>query len=97
MFSVTSRYHGIETARMSLPGGREITYVRRRFLPSGTPTVVAGHTVSQGERLDNVTARYLGDPERFWQLCDANDAMRPDELTAETGRLLVIPVPQGGL
>ncbi|QUC58077.1 LysM domain-containing protein [Streptomyces sp. A2-16] len=96
MFAVTSRYHGIETAALSLPGGREVRYVRRRFLPSGAPDVVALHTVGQGERLDNITARHLGDPERFWQLCDANGAMRSDELTAEIGRLLVIPVPQGG-
>ena len=35
----------------------------------------------QGDRLDNIAARYLGDPEQFWRICDANGAMRPDELT----------------
>ncbi|GAA1913700.1 hypothetical protein GCM10009837_42990 [Streptomyces durmitorensis] len=98
MFSVTSRYRGIDTARLTLPGGRDTVYVRRRFLPAGPPTAVATeHTVAQGERLDNITARYLGDPEQFWQLCDANGAMRPVELTAVTGRRLVVPVPRGGL
>ena len=39
----------------------------------------------QGDRLDNVTAKYLGDPEQFWRLCDANGAMRPEELTETIG------------
>ena len=34
-----------------------------------------------GDRLDNVSAQYLGDPEQFWRLCDANNAMEPEELT----------------
>ncbi|MFI2346425.1 LysM domain-containing protein [Streptomyces sp. NPDC019443] len=98
MFSVTSRYRGIDIAHLTLPDGRDTVYVRRRFLPVGPPAaVVAEHTVAQGERLDNITARYLGDPEQFWQVCDANGAMRPGELTSLTGRRLVVPVPQGGL
>ena len=51
------------------------------------------HTVTQAERLDNVTAQYLGDPEAFWRICDANLALLPADLVAETGRILVIPVP----
>ncbi|MFF5009612.1 LysM peptidoglycan-binding domain-containing protein [Streptomyces phaeochromogenes] len=98
MFSTTSRYHGIETTRLTRPDGREIAYARRRFLPPGPPaTVGTEHTVTQGERLDNITARHLGDPERFWQICDANEAMRPAELTVGPGRRLVIPLPQGGI
>ena len=40
------------------------------------------------------TARYLGDPEQFWRLCDANAALRPDELM-EVGRWLRITLPEG--
>jgi hypothetical protein len=58
--------------------------------------IIAEHTVEEGDRLDNVTARYLGDPEQFWQLCDANDAMVPDELTEEIGRRLKVAMPNGG-
>jgi hypothetical protein len=96
VLSVTSRYHGIETARFVAADGREFVYLRRRFLPLGPPAVLAEHTVTQGERLDNLTARYLGDPEQFWRLCDANDAVRPDDLVADDqlGRRLVIPIPQ---
>ncbi|MBD2773372.1 LysM domain-containing protein [Iningainema tapete] len=96
MFSVTSRYFSIETAKWVSPDGREIAYLRRRFLPNATTAVLAEHAVTEGDRLDNITARYLGDPEQFWRVCDANNAMHPDELTTEVGRRLVIPLIQGG-
>jgi hypothetical protein len=52
------------------------------------------HEVTQGDRLDNITHRYLGDPEQFWRLCDANGAMRPEELEVP-GRRLRITLPDG--
>lgn len=97
MFPTTSRYHEIETAQYTTPEGRHYVYLRRRFLPAGGPTnVLVEHTVTQGDRLDNVTALYLGDPEQFWRLCDANGALHPGELTAEIGRRLRIPMPGVG-
>lgn len=97
MFPLTSRYHGIEIAKLQTADDREVVYLRRRFVPfaSAAPTL-AEHTVTQGDRLDNITARYLGDPEQFWRLCDDNNAMRPDELIEKIGRRLRIPFPQGG-
>jgi hypothetical protein len=81
----------------TVPDGREIVYLRRRFLPLGDGVVaLTEHTVTQGERLDNITAYYLSDPEQFWRLCDANGAMHPDEMTARIGRRLCIPLFQGG-
>ncbi len=89
MFEPTSRYFDLETAVYTLLDGREVRYVRRRFLPAPDPgAAFAEHTVTEGERLDNITARYIGDPELFWQLADINNAMQPDELTAEIGRAL---------
>jgi hypothetical protein len=97
MFPRTSRYYNIELAKFVTPDQREIVYLRRRFLPLAPPAmIIAEHTVEEGDRLDNVTARYLGDPEQFWQLCDANDAMAPDELTEEIGRRLKVAMPNGG-
>lgn len=97
MFPVTSRYYGIEIAKYETPDGQEIAYLRRRFLPAASKgPLIAEHTVAQGERLDNITARYLGDPEQFWRLCDENNAMWPEGLTDEIGRRLRIPLPQGG-
>jgi hypothetical protein len=53
------------------------------------------HLVTEGDRLDNIAAQHLGDPELFWRLCDANRALRPDELTEEVGRRLRITLPEG--
>lgn len=95
MFEPTSRYFALETRTDDLPDGRTVTYVRRRFLPSGRalPEFVEV-TVTEGDRLDRITARTLGDPERFWQVADANDAMHPADLTAAPGRRLRVPIPQ---
>ena len=38
--------------------------------------------MGQVDRLDVMAAQYLGDPELFWRICDANGAMRPEEFTA---------------
>lgn len=73
-------------------GQQPVIYLRRRFVPP--PDYYFGqqtHKVQEGERLDNITAKYLGSPEQFWQIADANLAMNPEELTEETGRLLRIP------
>ncbi|HEU4389388.1 MAG TPA: LysM domain-containing protein [Blastocatellia bacterium] len=94
----TSRYHDIEIAKTEITDSdgspRIVAYERRRFIPSaGGMTTLVEHTVTQGERLDNITARYLGDPTQFWQVCDANNAMRPDDLTDTVGRIIKIALP----
>ncbi len=94
MFQRTSRYYDVETATLVEPDGRDVRYARRRFIPRAAPTPLAEHAVAEGDRVDNVTARYMGDPELFWRVCDANRAERPDDLTATVGRVLVIPMPQ---
>lgn len=95
-FPPSSRYHGIETAQLTQPDGRVVAYVRRRFLPPPEAfALVQLHTVMAGDRLDNVAARYLGDPEQFWRLCDANRAMRPEALVETAGARLRITLPEG--
>jgi hypothetical protein len=97
MFPATSRYSRIETATWVGAEGRQSVYLRRRFLPPAPATIVlTEHVVTQAERLDNITARYLGDPEQFWRLADGNNAMDPNELTSAIGGRLRIPLPQGG-
>ncbi len=97
MFEPTSRYYDIETVKLTVgdnEGPRVISYKRRRIIPSGeTMTTLVEHTVTQGDRLDNLAARYVGDPEQFWRICDANDVLRPEELTEEIGRIIKIGLP----
>ena len=96
MFAFTSRYYNIGLLEHETSDGKKIVYLRRRFVPpSNRFQLLQEHSVAEGERLDNITARYLGDPEQFWRLCDANDAMRPDELTETVGRKLRITLPEG--
>ncbi len=96
LFPATSRYFGIDTATLVTPQGKTIIYLRRRFVPAPDRfQLLQEHTVTQGERLDNIAARYLGDPELFWRIADANNAMRPEELVETIGRRLRITLPEG--
>jgi hypothetical protein len=95
VFAPSSRYSGVATAKLEV-AGETILYVRRRFLPHPDSFAVVGlHTVTDGERLDHIAARYFEDPELFWRICDANRAMRPAELTESVGRRLAITLPEG--
>jgi len=95
MFDHDSRYRPIPDAVWTAPDGTPFTYKRRRFLPQGGKLPMVGQTVPQeGERLDLFTARTLGNPEHFWRIADANDAMDPSTLTALPGRRLRIPEPR---
>ena len=94
-FGPTSRYYGLEIAKIEIDGEWH-AYVRRRFVPAPEKLSIIGeHMVTQGERLDHIAARYLGDPELFWSIADANRAMRPEELTETIGRMLDIALPEG--
>ena len=95
MFDPSSRYYSIATATHVRDDGTEITYVRRRFLPQGErlPTL-AEVRFAEGDRLDLIAARTLGNPEHFWRICDAENAMNPVELESEPGRTLRVPIPQ---
>jgi hypothetical protein len=94
VFEPSSRYFALETVTIEV-AGRVVSYKRRRFLPRGEDmTTLVEITTSEGDRLDLMAARTLGDPEQFWRICDANDAMNPFELAAEPNHVLKIPVPQ---
>jgi hypothetical protein len=96
LFPPTSRYYGIDTATLETADGGTVVYLRRRFVPLANRfSLLSLHPVTQGERLDIIAATYLGDPEQFWRICDANNAMRPDELTETPGRQLRITLPEG--
>ena len=95
MFDFTSRYYKVSTAIWTSPTGRNVSYVRRRFLPdAASMPLLAEVSVGDGERLDLFTHRTLGDPLQFWRVADANNAMNPFALTEKPGRFLRVSVPQ---
>jgi hypothetical protein len=95
-FPPGSRYHGLATDTWTLPDGRPVAFVRSRVVPQPERFVTLRlHAVAEGDRLDNLAALYLGDPQQYWRLCDANGAMRPDELIEIVGRALRVTLPEG--
>ena len=96
MFASTSRYATLHASTYTTPDNRQIAYVARRFLPQlNSFTLLLLHTVTDSDRLDNITAQYLDDPQQFWRICDANDQMSPFDLTATPGETIDITLPQG--
>lgn len=94
-FPTNSRYQAVPIALRTLPDGRVVAYLRRRFVPQPEDLAPIGAViVAAGDRLDNIAAVTLNDPELFWRLCDANRTMNPPELE-EPGRRLVVAAPEG--
>lgn len=95
-FPPSSRYESIAQVTLERDHHAPIIYLRRRFLPRDpTPWVLSEHVVVDEQRLDHISYTYLGDPELFWRICDANTEMRPESLTQAAGRRLIIPLVQG--
>jgi hypothetical protein len=95
-FAPNSRYYAVVTTTLTLPDGRILTYLTRRFAPQPEKfALLKQHAVVQNDRLDSLAAHYFNDPVQFWRLCDANRAVRPDELIETIGRLLRITLPEG--
>jgi hypothetical protein len=94
-FPPTSRYYNIPISSLTRVDGEQTPYLTRRFLPpSDRFAFLHAHVVTEGERLDLVAGSELGDAEASWRICDANDAMRPEDL-AVVGRSLRITLPEG--
>lgn len=95
MFETTSRYYALETTTFVNEDGTQVSYKKRRFLPEGrNMPLLTEIKPQQGERLDLLTARLLGDPEQFWRICDANNVNNPKELAEDESRFVKIPIPQ---
>ncbi len=95
MFETGSRYSTLEQATYTAEDGRKITYVRRRFCPQAEKlSTLVEVTVTDGDRLDLLAARTIGNAEQFWRICDAENALNPSELTEQPGRILKVPIPE---
>jgi nucleoid-associated protein YgaU len=97
-FPTDSRYYNSATLSYTASDDRVITYLAQRFVPrpgAANFATVATHTVKSGDRLDLLAAKYLGDPLMYWLICDANGAIRPEQLLEKPGTVLSITMPQG--
>src|SRR5262249_47487367 len=93
MFAMTSRYATLPLRTYTQPDGTQVSYVSRRMLPQPSQyALLLLHTVTDSDRLDNLTARYLDDPQQFWRICDGNAVMSPFELTEDPGATIRITV-----
>ncbi|MFJ9415741.1 hypothetical protein ACIRPT_16425 [Streptomyces sp. NPDC101227] len=93
----SSRYAEVEIGVHRLPDGTEVKYAKRRLLPrlEGAAEETVPHTVSAGERADQLGQRYFGDSRQWWQIADANPVLDPRELTDEPGEEIAVPLPGG--
>jgi hypothetical protein len=93
MIDPDSRYSAAQTAVHECADGTPVLYLRRRFLPDpdDVPSARSVDSIDRRERLDLIAATQLGDAFSFWRICDANDALNPFDLIAESGGVLRVP------
>ena len=92
----SSRYYGTPVEYYTRPDGVQVAYLQRRIIPQpDIYTSLQNYVVVDGDRLDNLAFKYLGDPLLYWTICDSNGASDPDELTAQVGSTLQIPLASG--
>jgi hypothetical protein len=91
-----SRYAPVEQVQDDLPDGRRVVRLRRRFVPRPETLATAGyHRVAEGERIDHVAARAVGDPTAWWQVADANGVTDPEDLVRRPDVVLRVTYPEG--
>jgi nucleoid-associated protein YgaU len=91
-----SRYYGFTVEFFTQADGTQIAYLQRRIIPQpDIYTSTQNYVVVDGDRLDNLAFKFLGDPCLYWMICDANGASDPDELTSQVGRTILIPLSSG--
>ena len=89
----SSRYLNAPIEMLPQPDGTQVAYLQRRIIPQmQIYTSVQNYVVIDGDRLDNLAFKFLGDPLLFWMICDANGVSDPESLTNQVGRTILIPV-----
>lgn len=94
MFDQTSRYYNLPIAEITIDARdgtqRTVHYVRRRFIPDVISVIADEYVVNDGDRLDNLTAQFLGLPTLFWRICDSNHVLNPFDVLNEPGSRIII-------
>jgi len=85
-----SRYRNLTVIAPPGPNGATPQVFALREI--GERPAVLEHVVMEGERWDQLAARFYGDPTRYWLLMDANqDELNPLNLL-RAGRRLRVPL-----
>lgn len=84
-----SRYERVGELELEDASGRLVRCKRQRFVPEAEGRFT--HLVSDHDRVDLLSHRYLGDPERWWRILDCNRVPWAPDLLAEPGRSIDIP------
>jgi hypothetical protein len=82
MFDDNSRYAELTTYTVKDHRGRTVVVVPVPDAPDQTALGI--YLMRQGQRIDHLAWKYLGDPAGFWRICEINDAMLPEALTEAT-------------
>jgi hypothetical protein len=91
-----SRYYGLPVLSYTGPDAVQRSYVSRRFVPPPDAfRLLQRYRVQQGDRVDVIAASLVGNPLSYWQICDANLALDPNDVTAVPGAFIVITLPAG--
>jgi hypothetical protein len=95
-FDRDSRYYGLPLLATTDARGEPVQYVSRRFIPAPQQmAVLQRYRVQQGDRIDVLAAALIGTPLSYWQICDANLAVDPTDVTAQPGTFIAIMLPPG--
>jgi len=91
--NTTSRYYGAAINTYTPTIGVPVVFLSRRIVPQPSVYVsVQNYVVVENDRIDNLSTKFFGDPLLFWMICDANVATDPDEVTAQKGRSILVPL-----
>ncbi|HMO77153.1 MAG TPA: hypothetical protein PKD48_17590 [Sphingopyxis sp.] len=97
MFTLTSRYATQPVLEADRGDGVTVRYVLPRLLPDpGDMVVATRHRAVEGDRLDLLAWRHLGDPTAWWMIADANRVTHPAALPGAPGDTTAVPVPGTG-
>jgi hypothetical protein len=88
MFDDKSRYKKLPPYEVTDRRGRKVMVVPVPPSPDLDP--MGRHLLQQGQRLDHLANYYLNDPAGYWQICEMNGVMLPEELSEKTE--IIIPV-----
>jgi hypothetical protein len=82
MFNEESRYYARNTYQVTDHRGRKVTVVPVPTAPE--QRLLGYHLLLQGQRLDHLAEKYLGDAAGFWRICELNDVMLAEMLSEES-------------